>query len=252
MRRLGFAILCHALPALAIAQTAVVLPDEVGKLTVSNDWTVLAGSELSATERPTDPTAEPARGIVQGMARLLAQSGRTERNVLLHAPGMAPGQVRTINSYSDAIATTSAELAHPEQINRIQRAYEEVIAKPGQKVVRLGDGETELFAIAGVAMKFRLEYPERQMITELHVVPAGPRLKYFEVSYSVDDLDAPTAIEAVLRSYDGAREDEDDTVQKMVLGGVLGALAGSAAAIWSRRRRQRIMAQAAGNPPTAN
>ncbi|MCR9245593.1 MAG: hypothetical protein NXI31_11215 [bacterium] len=251
MRRLGIALLCLALPALATAQTEVVLPDEVGKLTASNDWTVVTGSDLAATERPTDPTAEPARSLVQGMARLLTQSGRTERNVLLHAPGMAPGQVRTINSYSDAIATTSAELAHPDQINRIQRAYEEVIAKPDQKIVRLGDGETDLFAIPGVAMKFRLEYPERQVITELHVVPAGPRLKYFEASYSVDDLDAPTAVAALLRSFDGAREDEDNTLRNMVLGGVSGAIAGSLAAIWSRRRRQRIMAQAGGNPPAA-
>ena len=64
-----------------------------------------------------------------------------------------------------------------------------------------------------------------------------------------DDLDAPTAIAAVLGTFDGAGE-PDDTLQNMIIGGIAGAIAGILVAL-SRRRRLKMAQIGVDEPPPA-
>jgi hypothetical protein len=80
---------------------------------------------------------------------------------------------------------------------------------------------------------------------EYVMVPAGERLQYFELAFLPEDLDALTAVHGVIGTFDGAREPDDDTTRNMILGGVVGAVAGMCAALASRRRQRRVLMQRA-------
>ncbi len=65
------------------------------------------------------------------------------------------------------------------------------------------------------------------------MVPAGSSLQFFEVLHFVDDPEAANAIEAVLRTFDGARDSQRrDWVQTVLMGSVVGVIA------WLTRRRK--------------
>jgi hypothetical protein len=74
-----------------------------------------------------------------------------------------------------------------------------------------------------------------------HVVPAGPRLVHFETMASPDDAGAEAAISALLRTFDGAREEPRSSMLRSVLfdGIAIGIATGLLVAWqgWRRRRR---------------
>ncbi|MCA8948855.1 MAG: hypothetical protein KDE27_05090 [Planctomycetes bacterium] len=246
------ATLLAAATATLRAQTEVALPEGTGHLKVPAGWTILGKQEIAAEQRASDPTAEPAATLVTGIVGALRDRGRTEQNVVLHQPGNAPGKVRTINAYSAAVAATAADLQSGRAIEEMKSALLRELAGPSVEVAYLGDDRPQLFPIGCVALTFRLTIGEHELRNRLVVVPAGKRLQYFESLFAADDLDAPTAIDEVLSTFDGAKEPvKDDTLTKMLIGGVAGAVGGIVVALMRRRRwQQRAVRQQ--DPPAAD
>lgn len=233
-------------------KTAVSLPGETGKVHVVPSWIVLTAADLLLASRPSDPAADPARGLVAGIAAELKQRERTRDNLVLHQPGMAAGQVRVINAYSQPAEVTSAQLLDRDRVDELRRNFEtSYTQQDGVNLVRLSDDQTaKLFAIDALALRWRIERADAsgtatpQWILEVHAVPADDRLQFFEVFYHPDDMDGRSAIEAVLQTFDGAAEPADDsTLRGMLVGGIAGAVAGMLVALMRKRRMLRAQQQ---------
>jgi len=218
----------------------VTLPHGAGMLEVPTGWTVLGAAELAAETRESDPAEDPARLLITSLVQQLQQDQRTNDNVLMHGPGATAGQARTISAYSAERPTTSEELQRPETLAQIRRAFEEGMAPPGVSVAFLGEDQPDVFAIGSISITFRWTVPVGTLHKQIYIVPAGQRLQYFETDFWPDDLDAPTAIANILRTFDGAGETEgSDTLTKMLIGGAAGAMAGIMVALMRRRKQQR-------------
>lgn len=231
--------------ALLPAQGKVALPHDTGNLTPAADWVVLQGDTLAATSRLTDPTDEPAHSILLAITQHLQQEKRTAEHVLLHQPGSAPGQLRTINAYSAPVTATTAALQSDRAIDQMHRALEDALAGPGTKVVYHGGEKWEAFAVGGAVLSFELVVGDRTLVDKIHVVPAGEHLQYFEVQYDARDEAAPLAIAAVLATFDGAREKDSGLPWPMILGGIGGGIAGALAGRLRNKRRAAAAAAAA-------
>ena len=86
MRAIAMTFACLCWSVLLPGQH-VPLPGGTGKLTPPGGWTVLAANELAAPSRASDPTAEPARTMLQAMIGELQRQQRTAEHVVLHQAG---------------------------------------------------------------------------------------------------------------------------------------------------------------------
>ena len=227
------------------AQQSVPLPHGTGSVAVPQGWTTLGATELAADARASDPAAEPARSMLQQMVAELRERERTAEHVLLHAPGAAPGQLRSVNCYSAAVRATAEELLRAETVDTMQRAWVEAIGRDGVVVTFAGHGDPGLFATGSVRLGFSVRAGELESAQRLHVVPAGGRLQYFETSHAVADGEADAAIDAVLRSFDGAAAPGWSPAGAVLRGAIYGSIGGLAVWLARRARRRRDAAPAA-------
>jgi hypothetical protein len=188
------------------AQERVALPHETGAMTVPAGWTVLRATELAAPARATDPEAEPARTMLLTAIAQVQQQQRTAEHVICHMPGAAPGSLRMVNAYSAAGRTTAEELVTAESAEAIRETLEPLLRSPGTTVTYAGHADAKLCPIGSLVLRFQLASADLRWELQHHVVPAGPRLQYFETLHSADDTEAPAAIAALLATFDGARE----------------------------------------------
>ena len=230
-------VLATMLPLLA--QT-VALPHGTGNVTPPSGWTTLGPNELAATSRPGDPSAEPARSMLLGLVGELQRQARTAEHVVLYAPGAVPGTLRSVNCYSDAARATRADLLDPDTIARVRDAYQQELQKSGAKVAFLGHDDPQLFPSGSLRLRFELDQEGLRTLLQHHTVPAGDRVQYFETACDGRDADAPLAIDALLRTFDGAKEAPMGPLSNMLLGGMCGGLAGVLMAVWRKRRLQRL------------
>jgi hypothetical protein len=226
--------------AATLSAQAVTLPHGTGTLTPPPGWTTLATAELAAATRPSDPSAEPARTQLLGLIGELQRHGRTAEHVVLYTMGAVPGALRSVDAYSDGVPATRADLLDPATIARVRDAYQAELRKSGATVTFLGHDDPQLFPSGSLRLRFELDQQGLRTLVQHHTVPAGERVQYFETACDGRDADAPGALDAVLRTFDGAREAPAGMLTNMLLGGMCGGLAGVLMAVWRKRRLQRL------------
>lgn len=246
--RIGrFPLACFAalslLPGWLVAQR-LELPHGTGGIVPTATWNALHGEALAATSRPDDPAAEPGRS--QLLARLgeLQIRQRTAEHVVLHSPGATTGGLRLVECYSDAVMARTAELLQPATVERIRDGFVTEYGKGGVPLAFVGHDDPKLFPTGSLRLRFELGTGEQRRMLQHHTVPAGERVQYFEASYAADDAEAAAAIDALLRTFDGAREQPGGLLSNMLLGGLAGGAAGCLMAVWRRRRLQRMAGSA--------
>lgn len=221
------------------AQDRIALPHGTGSLGALPGWTAVAGGGPPAT--PAAPAlAEPARALLDGVFATLRERQREAEHVLVHAPGSRPGELRLVNCYSSPDPTRSQDLQDAAFVDRLRAALEQNLTSPGVTVKCLGSRQPGLFPVGSLALEFAVVADGLELRVEHHVVPAGDRTQNFETTWFPNDVDARGEIEAVLRTFDGAREGAPDhTLRNMLLGGAIGGILG---VITARRRRRRQLA----------
>jgi hypothetical protein len=227
----------------AAAATALPLPGVTGKLRPDASWTPLSGAALDRDARPTDPGPGLARDLLHAAIGELRREQRTGDHLLLQALGPA-GQLRLVNAYAAAGSVTGDELRRDEAATRLREALEPMLRGDGITVTFAGHDDPGWFATGCLRLRFTLQREAQAWQVHYHVVPAGEQIQYFEALSFPDDTAAPTAIEAVLRSFDGARDAPSrfGLFGNMLLGGALGGALGVATARWRRRRLLRALA----------
>ncbi|MFO1077470.1 MAG: hypothetical protein U1E73_07065 [Planctomycetota bacterium] len=223
--------LALAAAALLPAQTPIALPNGTGNLTAPAGWAVADAA---------------TRAAIDGAPHVRAEAD----DVVLVEAGAGPERRRTIRAYSIDLQTTAADLQTDRAIEALSSEQNRALVADGVTVVYVGNRKWNQFATGGVSLTFTVTAGGATRQHEVFVVPAGERLQYFETVFAKDDLDAPIAIARVLGTFDGAREAaKNHVLELMLVGGVVGALAGSIAA---RRRQRRLMAaRRHADPPVA-
>lgn len=232
----------------SLAAQGVTLPHGTGTLTPPAEWTVLQAAELGQKERATDPEAPISRAILQSAIGDLQTKGRTAENVLLHRQGPGTDELQLINCYSAEVVATSEELLAKTAVEQIRDAVIEATSTADLKVQCTGYETSQIWEIPSLVLHFEHDDTSSPWRSDMHIVPAGDHLQYFECQYMVTDTSAPTNIRAVLETFDGAKEPES-RVSNLLIGGLAGAVAGTLTALWRRRRQQQHMA-AAGTAPS--
>ncbi len=233
---------------LAQATVEVPLPDRLGRLHAGPAWTVLDGTAIASATRPTDPQEDPARALLVATCRTLTERQRAERHVLLHQLGSAPNQVRLVNAYSEPLAKPTAQLLAPAAVAELRAAFEKSLSTPDNQLEYVGERTLDLFASTRcLSLSFRTTTGADTFCLDYYFVPAGPRLAYFEAVYLPGDRGAREAIEALLRTFDGAVDPGEGSslLKSMTIGGLTGAIAGVFAAMLRRRLRANAAARAA-------
>lgn len=228
--------LLAAVCALAVpAQDRIPLPQGAGSLQALPGWTT-----AEATDQP-----DPARALLAATQKALRERRSQEEHTLVHAAGSKSGELRLVNCYSSPGPLGRAELADPAFVDRLRVALEQNLAAAGAKVQSLGSRQPALYPTGSLALEFALTSGELTLRVEHHAVPAGDRIQNFEATWFEHDVDARGEVEALLRTFDGAREGrEDRTLQTMLLGGLCGGVLGVVMARRRQRRRAEIAADA--------
>lgn len=235
-------LLALALVAPAVAQQ-VPLPDGTGNLVPPAGWVVLRDAQLTASERASDPVAEPGRTLLRDLLTTLARSGASAGHVVLHVPGDGAGSVRIVDAYSAPSEATVRRLQRPETIAAMRDALVAALQADKLEVQYEGHEATSLCGVGGVRLRFVLQKDGRRWLLHHHAMPAHTRVQYFEALLLPEDTGGPAAVDALLRTFDGA-VDAPPTMTGLLIGGVAGALAGMLAGLWRKKRLQRAAARA--------
>lgn len=227
-----------------LAAQQVQLPDATGNLAPPAGWVVLRDAEFAANERASDPAADPGRTLLRDLLTTLASSGQAAHHVVLHAPGDAAGSVRIVDAYSDATEATATHLQRAETMATMRDALLAALRADKLEVQYDGGEATSLCGVGGVRLRFSLQKDGRRWLLHHHAMPAHARVQYFEALLLPEDTGGPAAIDALLRTFDGAI-DAPPTTTGLLIGGVAGAIAGMLAGLWRKKRLQREAATAA-------
>lgn len=233
----------------ALTQTtaqSVLLPHGTGHLQPDATWTVLSGEQLAAPSRASDPAAGFGRALLLATITDLQAQKRTGEHVVLHQPGGKPDELRLVNAYASDVATTVAELQAEASLAKVRDAMLAALQKNGITATFVGHEDPKLWASGSVRLRFGVTQNGIAAELEHHLVPAGERLQYFEVLRLAGDDAGRAATDALLRTFDGARV-AVASIQNMLIGGALGAIAGMAMARWRRARLERALT--GGAPP---
>ena len=246
--------LAVALLVAGVAQAQrVVLPRGTGGITPTAEWTVLRAADIAQDRRASDPgDGESNRRLLALLAELRAQDQLLEHAVL-HADGSSPDSLRLVHAYSDQRQATTDELLTDHAINSARGVLEPALASDGAQVEYVGYERAALYETGSLLLQFELRRDGRTWRFEHHIVPAGSKLQYFDVTYAANDTAAAAAIDTLLRTFDGASEEPvDPTLRRMIIAGIAGAVAGVATALVRRRRLMRRHAQSAATPDHAD
>lgn len=231
-----------SLPSLLVLLAAclpaqLALPGGTGNLSPGTDWIVLRSAELLAATRASDPAAEPARTMLQSVIAEIAQQGRSADHVLLQGRG-PDGQLRLANLWSAPGSTSGATLREATVVDGIRDTLLSGLRTGETQVTYGGHADPGLFANGSLRLRFRCERSGLSWNIDHHIVPAGESLQYCEVLTSPDDSGALAAAEALLRTFDGARDGKSGTsmVLPLVLGGALGGVLGTMVSRWRLRK----------------
>lgn len=245
LRQLALALGLPLLALTARAQERIPLPPGQGSLARTPGWTALAGPDLEAASRPTDPTDAAARATLLGAI----QATRTQKgnyvHVLLHSSQPGTGALRLINAYAVPGGMSSQDVQSAAHLEEAKKAFADSLAGPGVTVNFVGSDTPALFAIGCLALHFEITAPEVHAFPDYYFVPANNQVQVFETWRLANDVDARGEIESMLRTFDGAKEGGQDPILRgMLIGGAAGAFAGLLSA---RRRRRRAQQAAARN-----
>ncbi len=224
----------------ALLPGQVALPHGTGTVRPDATWTVLKHDELLMESRPTDPTEEPARSILLEVTAALRSRQRTTEHVFLHQLGARPNQLRGINAYSTSLRIAGTSLRDDVEIERMRGIFEDALRGPENEVAFVGHRHPDLFATTAVlALTYRVTARGSSWSVTYYFVPCGERLQYFEALHFPNDPEALPAIEAVLRTFDGAKDPgANNILWLMTIGGLTGGIAGALAALLRRRLRR--------------
>lgn len=231
--------------ATTISAQQVELPHSAGTLTVPEGWTALGAAELKKDKRDSDPKGGMASMQFAGLVRDLQENNRTEEHVVLHRFS-ATDNLLMINCYSTEDKATSAELTDPTKVKEMSAALTKAIGGGDIDIECVGTEVSDMFAVKSLIMRFGLKGAEgpSQWRMDVHVVPNGNRLAYFESQYLSDDEQGIAAIASVLKTYTGAVEPTSSF--NVMVAGLAGAMAGILTAVLRRRRQIRRQAEAGG------
>lgn len=228
------------------------LPHATGTLAVLPGWNALAGADLKAAADAAAPTPTPdadtGPALLHQTIATLRKEQRLDEHSLLHAGGTPGSTLRLVDAFSAEGSVRSSDLQTPAAIEAIRAALQTHLSSPGVTVQFLGHESPKLFATGSIALAFSLTSTLGTLRLVQHVVPAGERIQYFETTCFDNDVDAAGEFDAVLRTFDGAKE-PDGTLRNMLLGGALGGFFGMLGARW--RQRRRMLAAAAGSETIA-
>jgi hypothetical protein len=236
---LGLLALAALVVGGSVAAQEIALPFASGKITVAAGWTVLGAKELAEEARDSDPVAGTAKVQLLGLVADLRAKNRTDQHLILHRSGLNPEQLQMINCYSTDEVPSSEELVAEEAASKMSQVLATEIGGQDLAITCTGHEVSEMFAIKSLLMHFAMAEPASAWRMDVLVVPSGDRLQYFESQYLADDAQAIANIDAVLRTYDGAKE-PDTRVSNLLIGGLAGAVAGILTALFRRRRHMRI------------
>ena len=223
----------------------VALPLGTGRIVPAAEWTVLQKAELDQAERSTDPLAAAARTWLGAILTELKDKQRTDQNVVLHRLGSDEEHLQLIHCYSADARASSSELLSKQAVEQIRDALIQAMTTPELVAVCSGFETSQLWSVPSLLLHFRHEAAASPWRMDMHIVPAGDRLQYFESQYLADDASAVQNIQEVLRTFDGAKEPES-RASNLLIGGLAGAVAGVLTALY-RRKRQQDRAMAAGS-----
>lgn len=237
------ALLLPAVPAQAPPSAneppAIALPEATGSLHPTAAWSIRAPNRTPADDEATD--LHPQLRAILAELRNRDDGGA---HLLLHQSGSAPDSIRIVHAYSDAVGTDVDALFDASATAKMQAALLDAFGAGTRFVAQQ---RLDLFTIDSLCMRLRRTAPDGGSATDIdvHVVPAGDRLQYFETHAASDDDGAKAAFAALLGSFDGAREHKSMT-QAAIVGGLGGAIAGMLAAMLRRRRQlRRTLAESA-------
>jgi hypothetical protein len=221
----------------APTQERLPLPNGTGSLQKLPGWTTAA---------VPDATVEPARTMLAAVQDKLRSSQSPDDHTLAHAVGSKSGELRLVHCFSTPGPLTREALLAPAFAEQLRAEVERNLAGPGTTVRFVGGRQPTLFGINSLAVAFEVERGGHALHVEHHLVPAGQRVQNFEAAWCATDVDGRGEIEALLRTFDGAREGrEDRTLQTMLLGGLCGGILGVVTARWRQRRRAATAADTA-------
>ncbi|MFN8827655.1 MAG: hypothetical protein ACK501_22020 [Planctomycetota bacterium] len=229
--------------AAPLAAQQVPLPHATGNLVPPAGWVVLRDAALTASERASDPTAEPGRRLLRDLLATLVKSGAAADHVVLHAPGDGAGSARIVDASSAATEATAGRLQRPETMAAMGEALLAALRKDQFDASYDGGEATSLCGVGGVRLRFTVQKDGRRWLLHHHAMPAHTRVQYFEALLLPEDTGGPAAVDALLRTFDGA-VDAPPTLIGLLIGGVAGALAGMLAGLWRKNRLQRAAAAA--------
>lgn len=225
--------------AAPLAAQQVPLPHATGNLTPPAGWMVLRDAQLTANERASDPTAEPGRTLLRDLLATLAKEKATADHVVLHAPGDSEGSVRIVDAYSAVTPATAGHMQRPEAMESMRDVLLAALRKD-QLDVRYDGGEaTSLCGVGGVRLRFTVQKDERRWLLHHHAMPAQGRVQYFDALLLPEDTGGAAAVDALLRTFDGAVDAPLSMVTVLMVGLAGGGLGMLAAALrnWLRQRR---------------
>lgn len=213
----------------------VELPFGTGNLSVPAGWAVLGSQELGAETRESDPSDGVSSQQLLGLIEDLRANKRADQHVVLHRSSGSEDRLQMINCYSSDNSPTSAELTDEAAADKMCSALAKAIGGPDLLIDCTGHEVCDLFAIKGLRMHFAIKDSDSKWRMDVLAIPSGDRLQYFESQYLADDGQALGDIEAVLKSYDGARE-PGSRVSNLLIVGLAGAVCGTLTAVLRRRR----------------
>lgn len=220
--------------------TQLWLPHSTGRVTIDDSWTVLRPAEIQAETRPSDPSAEPARSILLTTLDELRKHGQPAEHLIFQRTP-SPGQLTLVNCYTGETSVKTADLLEEDAVEQMRT---KLLSDFGPDARMVDNARSDLWATGGLVMRFERTTNGVAWRHDVYLVPADKFLQYFEVVSTIDEPSSLPIVEAVLRSFDGAKE--GDTLQGMILGGAAGAVLGILAARWLGRRRRA--AQPAAGP----
>lgn len=222
-----------------LAAQQVQLPHQTGNLLPPNGWVVLRDTQLTANERTNDPTAEPGRALLRDLLTTIAKLGTTADHVVLHAPGDSAGSIRIVDAYSATTAATVGHLQRPEAMEAMRDVLLAALREDKLDVQYDGGEATSLCGVGGVRLCFTVQKGARRWLLHHHAMPAQGRVQYFDALLLPEDTGGAAAVDALLRTFDGAVDAPPSMVALLILGLAGGGLGMLAAALrnWLRQRR---------------